>query len=88
MYIGKTMAERTPNVELTTAEKRVLVLYRDHVDKYKAPPTYRWIADLLGVTHNAIVQHVKKLEAKGFLARRPVTIIRLTLSDKGKKVAL
>lgn len=78
----------TKNLELTTAEKEVLRLYREYWEKHRAWPTYRYIAGLLGVQHNNVLQHVRKLEEKGFLVRKPITVMRLRLGPKGKRVAL
>lgn len=77
------------NLELTTAEKDCLRHYRDHVAQFKAPPTYRQLAIYIGAKHhNTAVFLVGKLREKGYLVEKPVTVMRLRLSSKGRKVAL
>lgn len=76
------------NRELTTREKIALKHYREHFEKYSVEPTIRQLAAYLDVYPNAAAGVLKSLQRKGFLGERPVTKMRLTLSDKGKKVAL
>lgn len=82
------MAARLPNFELTTSEKEVLRMYREYFEQYRKAPTYRAMAEALNITPGAAHYTVKRLAEKGFMRETPVTSIRLTLSTKGKKVAL
>lgn len=80
------MAANKPNLELTTTEKRTLEFYQEHLDKYRAPPPVRWLAEQLGgVYPNAVAHTLKRLTFKGYLAPAPITMIKLTLTDKAKK---
>lgn len=82
------MAKPTLNVDLTTNDRRVLAAFRKHVDKYKCEPTIRWLAGELDVFPNAISWALKQLRKKGYLEDKPITVIRIKLSERGKKVAL
>lgn len=74
----------TPNRNLTTTQERALVAYRRLSDKKGEPPTVRELGDALGVSHNSSHQLIKKLREKGYLTSKPVTIIRPTLTAKGR----
>jgi DNA-binding transcriptional regulator YhcF (GntR family) len=82
------MAKPLPNDELTTSEKRCLAAFRKHVERYKSEPTIRWLAEQLEVYPNTITYALKKLRGKGFLEDKPITVIRIKLSERGKKVPL
>lgn len=76
----------TENRELTTAQKEALVAYRRHCDKHDgAPPTVRELAALLRKSPNAAQNLIQKLREKGYLSMRPVTIIRSTVTAKGRR---
>lgn len=85
--------EKFVNQDLTTREKDVLRAYREHVDKYGAPPTLRALAETVGIVHSAVGYMLKRLHMKGYMQEKTVktvttTAVRLRLSSKGKKVAL
>jgi len=77
----------TANLELTTAEKRCLTAYNRHVERFGVPPTIRALAAVLEVYPNAVQRTLKRLEGKGYLARKEekITRQRLVISPKGKK---
>lgn len=84
------MAEnKTRNEELTTGQKEALRAYREHVAKYRKAPSLRELAAALGVLRNTASHYVQELAAKGYLEEgRPITLIRMRLSAKGRKVEL
>jgi DNA-binding MarR family transcriptional regulator len=82
------MAAHKPNEELTTTEKNALIAYRDHLERFGAPPTLRWIAKQVGVVHSAAGYLMKRLREKGYMQEKKVTATRLVLSQKGKKAPL
>lgn len=74
------------NLELTTTQKQALDMYRRLTDKNGGePPTVRQLGDALGKGHNAAHQLIQRLREKGYLSMKPVTIIRPTLTAKGRK---
>jgi hypothetical protein len=76
---------KTKNLELTSNEAKALRFCKEHLDTYKKMPTFRQIAEHLGVYVNAANWIVDKLKEKGALVERPVTVMRLKVSAKGKK---
>jgi len=76
---------KLPNDELTTREKDALRHYQEHVEKYGDAPSYRQLAEYLGVYHNAARALCQGLERKGYLKARPITITRMKLTAKGRK---
>jgi DNA-binding MarR family transcriptional regulator len=77
-----------PNNELTTSEKEALRAYREHLDKYGAPPTLRQLGEYLGIVHSAAQYTLRRLHEKGYMQEKRVTSTRLMLSSKGKKAPL
>jgi len=82
------MGAPKPNLELTTHEKDCLRLYREHVAQYKKAPALRWLGQQLDINHSAAGYLIKRLTEKGYLAEKPVTVMRLKLTNKAKKAAL
>ena len=78
----------TPNLELTTAQKNCLGAYRKHVDKFGAPPSLRELALALGLAHSSARHLLQELERRGYLVKKPITVMRLRLSPKGRKIPL
>jgi Mn-dependent DtxR family transcriptional regulator len=75
-----------PNRNLTTTQERALVAYRQLTDQNGGePPTVKQLADCLGVSRNPAYQLMQRLREKGYLSMKPVTIIRPTLTAKGRK---
>jgi hypothetical protein len=79
------MASYARNTELTSREKQALGFYKGHLEKFKAPPSYRQLAAYLGCWPNAARYLVLRLQEKGYLVEKKITAIRLTVSTKGKK---
>jgi len=79
--------KRTLNTELTTAEREGLIMYERLTEKNGGvPPTAQELSTALGHTvrqygHNLI----QRLRDKGHLTMRPVTVMRLKLSPKGRR---
>lgn len=73
------------NQNLTTRQEEALTAYRRLTEKAGEPPTVRQLAAVLGTGHNAAHQLIQKLREKGYLSMKPVTIIRPTLTAKGRK---
>jgi len=73
------------NLELTTSEKNTLAAYIKHFEKHGAPPSLRYLGELLGFGHTAIRRHLLRLREKGHLTLKPVVTTRLTPSAKGRK---
>jgi Mn-dependent DtxR family transcriptional regulator len=76
------------NLELTTTEKEVLAVCREHKEAHGVIPPVTLIANKLGVYRNTVYNALRNLQRKGHLVERPITEMRLTLSAKGKKVGL
>lgn len=79
---------QTPNQELTSAQKNCLRAYREHIDKFGALPSLRKLAETLGIAHSSTRYLLQELEKRGYLVQKPITVMRLRLSPKGKKVPL
>lgn len=73
------------NMNLTTVQEEALTAYRKLCDKKGEPPTVRELALALGKSTNAAHALIGKLREKGYLSMKPVTIIRPTLTAKGRK---
>lgn len=82
------MAESKPNYELTTVEKEALRVYREHIDKYGAPPSLRQLGQYLDMVHSAAGTLLRRLRDKGYMQEKKITVTRLMLSSKGKKAPL
>jgi len=74
-----------PNRNLTTTQERALDAYRRLTERDGEPPTVRQLGDALGVGHNGAHRLIQILREKGYLSMKPVTIIRPTLTAKGRK---
>lgn len=77
-----------PNSELSTTEKEVLRIYREHIEAHGQPPSVAHVARMVGCMRNTVYASLKSLAKKGYYRERPVTETRLVLSSKGKKVQL
>ena len=76
-------------MELTSGEKEVLRYYTLHFEKHGVPPTLRELAAHMGSKNSNTAQgYLRRLEAKGYLAPKPVTYIRLKPTSKAKKAVL
>jgi repressor LexA len=56
---------------LTNQQHRVLTVIEDHVTRQGYPPTVRELAQQLGVAIGTVQTHLRALERKGALKRRP-----------------
>lgn len=75
--------------ELTRRQREVLAFIRSFLQRQGLPPTVREIGARFRVTPRAAFDHLKALERKGALQRRPSarrTSRALTLSDRGPVV--
>lgn len=71
---------------LTDPQRDALRVYLKYIDTHGEPPSVRQFAAELGTEHpNAAHYYITVLRDKGYLADRPITIIRPTLSRKGKR---
>lgn len=77
--------QREPNRNLTTTEERALGAYRRLTERDGEPPTVRALGEALGISHTPAHRLIQKLREKGYLSMKPVTIIRPTLTAKGRK---
>lgn len=75
-----------PNMEPTSREKQAVLFYKKHYEKFHVAPSVREMAAYLGVYPNAAHRILKQMEKKGLIEMRPVTVMRMKLSEKGKKV--
>lgn len=66
-----------PNAELTTAQKQVFDFYRSHIEEHGVAPPVALIVDKLGMQRSSIYDILARLESKGFLKKKPITIKRL-----------
>ena len=82
------MADSKPNHELTSIEKEAVRVYREHIDKYGAPPSLRQLGQYLNMVHSAAHHLLGRLRDKGYMQEKKVTVTRLMLSAKGKKAPL
>jgi DNA-binding MarR family transcriptional regulator len=77
---------KTENLMITTAEERVLALWKAQVEKTGAAPSQRYIARTLELAASTVGYLVKSLTKKGYLRKEKITATRLALSAKAKKV--
>lgn len=73
------------NKNLTSTQERALSHYRRLTEQGGEPPTVRALGAALGVSPNAAQHLIQKLREKGYLTMKPVTIIRSTLTAKGRR---
>jgi DNA-binding MarR family transcriptional regulator len=76
------------NMEATTAEKVTLKAYRQHLSRYGAPPPYRKLAKVVGLSPTSVQYHLKRLSEKGFLEKQTFSYEGLGVSERGKRVKL
>jgi SOS-response transcriptional repressor LexA len=76
---------RRPAEGLTEAQRNALRVYEKYIEKHGEPPTVRAFAAELGVGHNAAHYFIVQLRDKGYLGARPITMIRPSLTRKGKR---
>src|SRR5437879_13470316 len=72
--------------EVTNRQREVLSFMRNFQAKHGVPPTVREIGERFRITPRAAFDHLKALERKGELHRRPSagrTSRALTLTDRG-----
>lgn len=77
------MAER--NEELTTHQKHVLETIKKLMKKNGEVPGRLVLAQALGCSPTSAQFALSQLRQKGYLIDRPVTVMRLKLSAKGKR---
>jgi Mn-dependent DtxR family transcriptional regulator len=70
---------------LTEAQRNALRVYEKYIEKHGEPPTVRKLAAELKVNPNAAHYFINQLRDKGYLAARPITMIRPMLTRKGKR---
>lgn len=75
------------NTELTTNEKLVIRAIQDHEDLHGKLPGKKWIAERCSIHINTVHNVFRSLREKGYMRERNVTVVRLTLSAKAKRVA-
>lgn len=75
------------NKELTTTEKNVLLRYREEFDATGEPPNITAMARDLKMQRSSVVYAIKTLKEKGYMQDKRITVVRLTPSAKGRKVA-
>lgn len=76
---------RKPVEGLTEAQRNALRVYEKYIEKHGDPPSVRQFAAELKVHPSAAHYFITTLRDKGYLAARPITTIRPTLSRKGKR---
>ena len=79
-----SMPARIPG--LTPTQERGLGVYKRLTEKKGTAPTTRELAEALGVSQHAAWYLTQQLRSKGYLVDKPVTVMRLKLSAKGKRV--
>lgn len=79
------LAMAIKNLELTTAEKKLLQEWLVYEEKHGATPSRRYLAQRLGVAVNSVQHAVRMLQTKGYLKEKRVTLTRLTPNAKAKK---
>lgn len=70
---------------LTETQERGLRVYKRLTEKKGSPPTTRELGAELGVSQHSAWYLTQQLRSKGYLAERPVTVMRLKLSAKGRR---
>ena len=78
------MPKLTPNTKLTSSEENCLKAYRELLDHFRTEPSTKALAAALDVYPNAVRWTMDSLRRKGYLEKKPVTVMRLKLSAKGK----
>lgn len=73
------------NMNLTSVQQEALEAYRRLCDRKGEPPTVRELGEALGKSPNAAHALIQRLREKGYLSMKPVTIIRPTLTAKGRR---
>src|SRR2546426_12252103 len=80
---------RTSMRELTSRQQEVLGFMRGFQARHGVPPTVREIGERFRITPRAAFDHLKAVERKGELQRRPSagrTSRALTLTDRGGSI--
>jgi repressor LexA len=75
--------------ELTARQREILVFMRNFSQRHGVPPTVREIGERFRITPRAAFDHLRALERKGALQRRPTakrTSRALTLVDRAQVV--
>jgi repressor LexA len=65
------MTPRTATKGLTTMQGKILKAIKDFFAKEEMPPTVREIGDVFGLKSSTVFAHLKALEQKGFISRKP-----------------
>lgn len=73
------------NLELTTSEKVALAAIIKHVEAYGVMPSQRELGETLGVSYSVAKYYQERLLEKGCLREKPITVMRLVVSAKGKR---
>ena len=68
--------------ELTDKQRFFLNFIRQWLAREGSPPSLRQAAQVLGISHSAVAQHLKTLEEKGFLRRGGRYSRRIVLLDR------
>lgn len=76
---------RKPVEGLTEAQRNALRVYEGYIGRHGEPPTVRAFAEELKVVSSAAHYFIVQLREKGYLASRPITMIRPSLTRKGKR---
>ncbi len=66
-----------PNTELTTTQKLVYDLYCSHIEEHGTAPPVLLMAERLGMQRSSVYDVLTRLEEKGYLKKKPITIKRL-----------
>lgn len=66
-----------PNLELTTVQKLVYEFYCAHIQEHGTAPPVLLMSEKLGMERSSIYDTLARLEAKGYLKKKPITIKRL-----------
>lgn len=73
------------NRNLTSTQEQGLKIYRKLTEQKGSPPTIREFAEALDRSSNAAAFLINKLREKGYLTMKPITLVRPTLTAKGKR---
>lgn len=79
------MPEKPPST-LSPRERSAFLFYERHVDKYAEAPTFRALAEHLGIVVSHAHYIVARLRQKGYLTSPKVTIIRSMPTAKGRRL--
>jgi SOS-response transcriptional repressor LexA len=66
-----------PNLELTTAQKQVYDFYRAYIDEHGVAPPVALMVDKLKMQRSSVYDVLGRLEDKGYLRKKAVTVKRL-----------